>query len=52
VEFDRMVDDPATPLDEAHMFASHYDRHVWVYRDNPAGMYAQFNPNVSCAAMP
>lgn len=50
VEYDRMQDDPATKIDEAHMFEPHYDRHVWLYRDNPNGMFAQFNPNVSCAA--
>jgi hypothetical protein len=50
VQFDHMVDDPATKTDEAHMFEPHYDRHVWVYRDNPNGVFAQFNPNVSCAA--
>lgn len=49
VEWDNMVDDPATPLDEAHNFAPHYDRHVWVYRENPNGVFAQFNPNVTCA---
>lgn len=49
VPYDRMVDDSATPVDEAHLFEPHYDRHVWLYRDNPRGMYAQFNPNVSCA---
>ena len=48
VRFDYMADDPATKADEAHGFAPHYDRHVWVYRDNPFGMFAQFNPNVSC----
>ena len=48
VAYDHMVDDPATTLDEAHMFAPHYDRHVWLYRENPGGMFAQFNPNVSC----
>jgi hypothetical protein len=47
--WDRMVDDPATKADEAHNFAPHYDRHVWLYRENPRGMYAQFNPKVSCA---
>ena len=47
--FDRMEDDPATPADEAHMFEPHYDLHLWLYRDNPNGMFAQFNPNVSCA---
>ena len=48
VAWDTMQDDPATALDEAHMFAPHYDRHVWIYRDNPAGVFAQFNPNVTC----
>jgi hypothetical protein len=23
--------------------------HVWVWRNNPSGMFADFNPNVSCA---
>lgn len=46
--YDHMVDDPNTPADEAHMFAPHYDRHVWIYRDNPNGVYAPFNPKVSC----
>src|SRR4029079_3040613 len=48
VPYDDMVDDPATAADEAHGFAPHYDRHVWVYRDNPFGIFAQFNTNVSC----
>jgi len=48
VAWDRMEDDPATPLDEAHMFAPHYDRHVWVWRENPNGVFAQFNPAVTC----
>ena len=50
VPYDSMQDDPATPADEAHMFEPHYDRHVWVHRANPFGVFAQFNPNVSCAA--
>ena len=48
VPYDKMVDDPATALDEAHMFEPHYDRHVWLYRDNPNGVFAQFNPNATC----
>ena len=48
VVFDHMVDDPDTELDEAHMFEEHYDRHIWVYRDNPNGAFTPFNPNVSC----
>ena len=43
-----MADDPATQVDEAHMFEPHYDRHVWVFRDNPNGVFAPFNPNVTC----
>jgi len=49
VPYDSMKDDPNTPLDEAHMFAPHYDRHVWIYRDNPNGVFTPFNPAVSCA---
>lgn len=48
VAYDRMEDDPATELDEAHNFAPHYDRHVWVHRDNPNGVFTPFNPAVSC----
>jgi hypothetical protein len=48
VPFDHMVDDPATKIDEAHGFMPHYDRHVWVIRDNPNGVFAQYNPNVTC----
>jgi hypothetical protein len=48
VPYDRMVDDPNTELDEAHEFEPHYDRHVWLYRENPRGMFAQFNPSVTC----
>jgi hypothetical protein len=49
VKWDSMVDDPKTTVDEAHMFEPHFDRHVWLYRDNPNGTFAQFNPTVSCA---
>lgn len=46
--YDSMEDDPATEADEAHMFEPHYDRHVWLYRENPAGVFAPFNPTVTC----
>ena len=46
--YDTMTDDPATPVDEAHLFEPHYDRHVWIYRDNPNGVFAPFNPAVTC----
>ena len=49
VPYDSMVDDPNTETDEAHMFEPHYDRHVWIYRKNPNGVFAQFNPSVTCA---
>ena len=26
----------------------HYDLHVWVWQANPDGMFAPFNPNVTC----
>lgn len=48
VAWDRMADDPATALDEAHNFEPHYDRHVWLYRENPNGVFAQYNPTVTC----
>lgn len=48
VKWDSMVDDPKTALDEAHNFEPHFDRHVWLYRKNPNGVFAQFNPAVSC----
>ena len=51
-EFDLMADDPATRVDEAHMFEPHYDLHVWLYRENPNGLFAQFNPNATCAHHP
>ena len=50
VKYETMEDDPRTPVDEAHMFVPHYDLHVWLWRDNPNGTFAPFNPNVSCAA--
>jgi len=49
VAYDNMEDDPATALDEAHNFMPHYDRHVWLYRENPNGVFTPFNPAVSCA---
>jgi hypothetical protein len=49
VPYDAMADDPATAIDEAHMFEPHYDRHVWIYRANPTGVFTPFNPAVSCA---
>jgi hypothetical protein len=43
-----MADDPLTAIDEAHNFMPHHDRHVWLYRENPNGVFAPFNPRVTC----
>jgi hypothetical protein len=48
VPYDYMSDDPTTELDEAHGFEPHYDRHVWLYRENSNGIFAQYNPSVTC----
>lgn len=43
------IDNPVTSYaDEAHLFEPHYELHVWLYEENPAGIFAQFNPRVSC----
>jgi hypothetical protein len=42
-------DEPATELDEAHGWEAHYEQHLWVFRDNPNGVYSPFNPKVSCS---
>jgi hypothetical protein len=46
--WDHMADDPETPGDEAHGFTPHMDQHVWLWRDNPAGILMPFNANVTC----
>ena len=43
-----LADNPATGLDEAHGYEPHYELHAWVFRDNPLGTFAPFNPNVTC----
>lgn len=48
IPFDHMVNDPDSEIDEAHMFEEHFDRHVWVFRENPLGVFEPFNPNVTC----
>lgn len=47
-EWDHMADNPDTAGDEAHGFMPHYDQHVWLFRENPAGDLMPFNPNVTC----
>ena len=48
VPYDAMADDPSTAVDEAHMFEPHFDRHVWIHRVNPNGVFTPFNPAVTC----
>jgi hypothetical protein len=43
-----MHDNPETAVDEAHGFEPHYELHFWLYKQNPAGMFAQFNGGVTC----
>jgi hypothetical protein len=26
----------------------HYDLHAWIFKHNPAGVFAQYNPRVTC----
>ncbi len=47
-EYYHMVDNPRTEADEAHLFQPHLELHMWLYRDNPNGLFAPFNPNVTC----
>jgi hypothetical protein len=30
----------------------HYDLHVWLFKENPAGLFAVVNPHVGCAGHP
>lgn len=34
--------------EQAHGLPDHYELHVWLWRHNPEGMFAQWNPEVSC----
>ena len=51
-DYFQMTDDPNTPIDEAHGFESHYDLHIWLYRDSPSGVFSQFNAGVTCDHAP
>ncbi len=44
--FGRQFDGPM-PGHEPGM-PTHYDQHVWLWQANPNGIFALFNPNVSC----
>jgi hypothetical protein len=57
-----LATDDDRPMFEGHPFDGpmeghepgmpvHYDLHMWVYQDNPAGMLTGFNPSVHCDDM-
>jgi hypothetical protein len=46
VLFGRPFDGPMDPHEPGQ--PPHYDLHVWIWEHNPSGMFAPFNPNVSC----
>jgi hypothetical protein len=46
VIFNRPLDGPMAQHEPGQ--PPHYDLHVWVWRANPSGMFAPFNPNVKC----
>ena len=43
-----LKDKPETKVDEAHGWEPHYELHLWLFRDNPNGIYSEFNPRVTC----
>jgi hypothetical protein len=47
-----LADKPQTQVDEAHGWEPHYELHLWLFRDNPNGMYSEFNPRVTCSHNP
>lgn len=48
-DFYYLHDNPETTwVDEAHGFPPHYALHIWLFENNPAGLYSPWNPNVSC----
>ncbi|MEO5590633.1 MAG: hypothetical protein ABIS03_13680 [Gemmatimonadaceae bacterium] len=36
------------PLSNHPPFGLHYELHVWLFQHNPSGMFASWNPTVSC----
>ena len=41
-EFEYSADDPSMTV------KAYYDLHVWLFRENPNGMFAPYNPNATC----
>lgn len=48
ITYFQMVDNPLTPVDEAHGFMPHYELHIWTELPNPTGPFMEWNPNVTC----
>jgi hypothetical protein len=46
--FGRAFDGPM--LGHAPGMPIHYDLHVWLWKHNPSGMFAPWNPDVSCSS--
>lgn len=44
--FDRPLDGPMAGHNP--MMPWHWDLHVWIWHNNPAGMFAPWNPDLSC----
>lgn len=42
VEFQYRADNPS------QMIKAQYDLHVWLFRENPSGIFAPYNPNATC----
>lgn len=36
------------PLSDHPPFGQHYELHVWIFKHNPSGMFATWNPEVTC----
>jgi hypothetical protein len=47
--YEEMADDPATRSTRRTCSSRITTGHVWVHRDNPNGVFAPFNPTVTCA---
>ncbi|MCW8107353.1 hypothetical protein OPS25_02410 [Alteromonas ponticola] len=48
-QFYYLHDNPSTFwVDEAHGFPPHYALHIWLFKHNPAGLFAPWNPRVKC----
>lgn len=51
--FDKLLEGPMEghhPLLPAEL--THWDLHVWLWKDNPAGMFSSTNPAVKCPPGP